>query len=355
MRKRILSSLKGTEKLTRTIYNEDGRVLLNPGVVLNPSYIKRMTEMGVRVVYIEDEISKGINFEDFLSDKVRQKCKKDIKEALNAYLNTGKENYDILIDCGQVILDDILSNKGVIFNMDDSRLENEGIVPHLINVTALIAIVGKKMGFNAMKLKDIVTGSILHDYGKVIILREKGVPLKKLHTIDPNTIMEHPKSGYELLNKLWSFSSVSKIMILMHHENCDGTGYPLSIKRKDIHETAKLLRICDAFDNMMIGNTDSKKPIPFSQIIEYLKAMDSYFDNDIVKILEKVVPAYPTGTIVELSTKDKAIVSKQNLANLSLPVVRLFEDRNGKRYSQPREIDLKLDKDVKVLDVLDNI
>ncbi|MEN8907101.1 MAG: HD domain-containing phosphohydrolase [Clostridiales bacterium] len=355
MRKRFLSDLKGTEKLAKTIYNEDGRVLLNPGIVLTNNYISKMDERGVNIVYVEDEISEGVEFEDYLSDKIRQKCKKDIRESINKYLQTGKEDYDTLIECSQIILDDIMSNKGVILNMDDSRAKNEGLVPHIINVTAIVAIVGKKMGYNVMKLKDIVTGAILHDVGKIAMLRDKNLTLNKINLIEEKTMNEHPKRGYEMLNKLWSFSSVSKIMILMHHENSDGSGYPMAMKKKDIHEGARLLRICDAFDNMMIGNSESKKPIPFNQIIDYLKFMDKYFDQEIVSILEKVIPPYPSGTVVELSTEERAVIYKQNLIDLKYPIVRAFCDKNNKYYKQSKEIDLNLNKDIKIKKVLEKV
>ena len=52
--------------LARTIYNENNCVLLSQNSVLTKEYIVRLTIRGYQGVYIEDEISEGIEIEEVI-------------------------------------------------------------------------------------------------------------------------------------------------------------------------------------------------------------------------------------------------------------------------------------------------
>ncbi|HPW41757.1 MAG TPA: phosphodiesterase, partial [Bacillota bacterium] len=60
MRKLPVDKVKEGMVLARTLYSNDGNILLNAGIILKNSYIAKFRDLGIREVYIEDEISRDI-------------------------------------------------------------------------------------------------------------------------------------------------------------------------------------------------------------------------------------------------------------------------------------------------------
>lgn len=342
MRLISLENLKGTEILGKKIYDDDGRTLLNPGVKLTPFYIERLKEIGINSIYIDDEISKDIVIEENISEKTRQMSKQAIKDMVDKYSRYGKVNNEGIVKSVNSIIDEILAKKDVMLNVSEIRSKDKNIYTHSVNVCVLASFVGIHMGYNMIKLKDMAIGAILHDIGKVKIMRDKKIKEGMKTNEELNRYIEdmHPKLGYDFLSSENLCNAFSKVAVLMHHERVDGSGYPLKLKGNEINEIARLVSICNVFDNMISGKNDSK-PKPIYEVIEYLVGMGgSYFDIDMVKKFSTNISAYPIGSSVKLSTQEKGLVLRQNTSMPTRPVVKVLFDSKGQKVSQPYEIDL---------------
>ncbi len=99
------------------------------------------------------------------------------------------------------------------------------------------------------KLKILEYGSLLHDIGKI------GIPdaiLKKPSSLNEEEwkiMRTHPSAGYKILSNIRFLEEASKI-VLYHHENYDGTGYPDKLKGNDIPWAARIFSVADALDAM---------------------------------------------------------------------------------------------------------
>ncbi|MDF2523875.1 MAG: phosphohydrolase [Clostridiales bacterium] len=344
MRKVMVSNIKENEVLAKCIFDNGGRILLSEGVKLSRAYIERLVSMGIDYVFIEDEISKGIQPEEVILDETRQEGKTAIKKTLQKYINHGSINTDAISKCSNNIIEEILSQKDVLINITEIRSKDEGIYGHSVNVCALAVIIGTYLGYNMLRLKDVAVGAMMHDFGKMVVINEMTKKGERNVTLSNSEVVQkHPRAGYEFLGKQSSISVMSKVMVLMHHENCDGTGFPLGLKKNEIHEVARLLSICDTFDNLVSGNEDMK-PMPVYQAIEYLTAMSgSKYDGEIVKQFVENIAVYPTGVGVRMNTGEKGIVCSQNRSFPTRPVVRLVFDRDGEVLPDTIEVDLSKD------------
>lgn len=92
-------------------------------------------------------------------------------------------------------------------------------------------------------------GSFLHDIGKLETPREI-LNKKSPFNVDDWAIMrQHPQWGAEILRPIRLLTPVIP-MVLHHHENYDGTGYPAGLQGEGIPYFARMLRIVDSFDAM---------------------------------------------------------------------------------------------------------
>jgi len=337
-----VSKLKGDEVLGKKIYDDSGRVLLNEGVKLTAFYIGRLKNMGVQYVYVEDQISREVIIEENISEKTRQMSKHTVKEMIDKYSREGKTDSMGVAKSVNSIIDDILLHKSVMINMPEIRSSDNNIYAHSINVCVVSAIIGIHMGYNMSKLKDIAIGAILHDIGKSKIKNDKKIveKIKNQDELGKYIELMHPKVGYDFLGEQNLVSVHSKVAVLMHHEKVDGSGYPLKLKGDEISETARLVSICDIFDNMICGKGDVE-PKPIYEVIEYLVGMSEiYFDVEIVKKFTMNLAAFPNGCGVVLNTHEKCLVVRQNKAMPVRPVVKVIFDKYGNAVPEPYEINL---------------
>ncbi|OPJ57946.1 HD-GYP domain-containing protein [Clostridium oryzae] len=337
-----VANLKGDEILGKQIYDGSGRVLLNAGVKLKPFYIERIKELGISSVFIDDDISKNLIIEESISEKTRQMSKKAVKEMIETYCREGKTYNSSVMNSVNSILEDVLSNKDVLINVAEISSSDNNIYSHSVNVSVLATIIGTHMGYSMLKLKDIATGAMLHDIGKIKIMNDKKLlaELKTREEIDKYIEMMHPKVGYDLLGKQYVWNAYIKVAALMHHERNDGSGYPLKLRGDEINQIAKIVSICDVFDNMISGRNNLEHKT-VSEIIEYLVAMsNTYFDAEIVRKFTMNIAAFPTGSCVVLNSNEKGLVVKQNNSMPTRPVIKIIYDSAGNLISQPYEVDL---------------
>ena len=337
-----VSSLKGDEILGKQIFDESGRVLLSAGVKLRNYYIERIKELGIISVYIDDEISKNVEIEESISDKTRQMSKHAVKEMIQIYCREGKTNNKSVMNSVNSVIEDILSNKDVLINVAEISASDNNMYTHSVNVCVLATIIGTHMGYTMSKLKDVAAAAMMHDIGRIKIMNDKKLvsEFKTKEELDKYIELNHPKVGYDFLGEQHQWNAYVKVTALMHHERCDGSGYPLKLKGEEINEIAKIVSICDIFDNLITGRNRAE-PKSVNEVIEYLVGMSNiYFDEEIVKKFTRNIAAFPTGSAVLLSSNEKGLVIKQNTSMPLRPVVKVIYDKDGNTILEPYEIDL---------------
>ena len=353
MRAINIEKLKGEEKLARNVYDEHGGMLLTAGTKVKDNYIEKLKLKGYNTVYVEDEISGGIEADDILREKTRRQSREEIKVQFKNYIDHKDINIDKIMKCIDQIIDEILSTREIIFNINDIRTKDEYTYAHSVNVCVLAVTVGAHLDINMARLKELAVGSILHDLGKIFIPNEIINKPGRLTDAEFDLMKKHPKLGYDILNQKPQITPISKNIVLMHHEKMNGTGYPLGVEYAQIHKLTRLVTVCDMYD-AMTSDRSYRKAMKAYEVIEYLTHLSvSELDREMVDAFKRFIAPYPSGVIARLNNGCKAIVSEQNKDMLTRPVVRVFEDEKGSRLVNPYEIDLKKNLTVFINEVLD--
>ncbi|MCT4545055.1 MAG: HD-GYP domain-containing protein [Vallitalea sp.] len=352
MRRVMIANLKGNEIVARPVYSINGSFLLSTGIHIKKSYIVRLQELGVEYIYIEDELSEGVELKDFIEEKTRENCKKEVKKVLENYSTQGHLELSNIVTAAQNIVDDVLSQRDIIVNLVDIRRKDEYTYAHSVNVCALAVLVSIKMGYNKNRVRDIAVGALLHDIGKVLIADEILNKPGKLTEKEQEIIKQHVIYGYEAISEASWISSISKVIILTHHENVDGSGYPFGWSGNKINSATKIISICNVFDSMVTQKT-YRDAYKIYEVIEYLIAnKGKLFDEEIVDIFIKYIAVYPSGMGIITNEGQKGIVLKQNNGFPTRPIIRILEDEKGK-YNEWVEIDLLENKKVFIVDTFE--
>lgn len=127
---------------------------------------------------------------------------------------------------------------------------------HSINVSMYCISILKAMKPKAKRVELITAGmgGLLHDLGKIKVPTSIINSPKKLTTEEFEIIKKHPEYGEGLFGDQVcncmddiDFDVIRKV-ILEHHENYNGTGYPNKIEGEEIHIYARITAIADFFD-----------------------------------------------------------------------------------------------------------
>lgn len=94
-----------------------------------------------------------------------------------------------------------------------------------------------------------------HDFGMAFLPENVGKNLDDLSQNDQNLMRSHVYKSTRLLEHLTNWDGARKI-IMHHHENKDGSGYPLGITGDQICEGAKLLAILDRYVTLVSKTQD---------------------------------------------------------------------------------------------------
>lgn len=151
---------------------------------------------------------------------------------------------------------------------------------HSINVSRLATMFALYLGMTIQEVQKIGLGSYLHDIGKIKIPKEILFKKGKLEIEEYKEIQKHPLIGYEIATDLIQDEEI-KIIILQHHERCDGKGYPLGLNKDEIHLYARIVSLCDVYD-ALISDRYYRKAFSKKEALSIMEeGMGTQFDEDL--------------------------------------------------------------------------
>ena len=107
-----------------------------------------------------------------------------------------------------------------------------------------------------------------------------------------------------------------------------------------------MIAISDYYDELRAKPFSSKEGGVEKIYDKMMKLAGKNFHPDLLNNFFTLVGVYPPGTLVELDTKEIALVIQSSMMDRKRPQVELLYDSNGEKYEQPGIVNL-LEKDKK--------
>ena len=240
-----------------------GVILIPKGTILNKKSIRKIYNRGIKFVYIydKDDISNNLEKDkleikyEILSDKL-DNVFTDVKIGKKIILTEINDEIDDLID-------EIIDNNNILAIIRELEEKDDYTFNHSLNVSMLTTMLGKWLGYSQKKIKQLTIAGLFHDIGKLKIDENIINKPGKLTDIEFEEIKKHTIYGYNILKETVGISKNVSLAVLQHHEREDGSGYPLGLKKNEIHEYAKIIAICDTYDAMTSNRVYKPKKSPF--------------------------------------------------------------------------------------------
>jgi HD-GYP domain-containing protein (c-di-GMP phosphodiesterase class II) len=312
---------------------------------------QKLTDGGVTHVSVEPPLDTDQETED--AERQKEAAKRTYarsvavtKEVINSIRMGRSANVKKVKRAVQAIVDQVLNNEESLMGLTTLRDYDEYTFTHSVNVCIFSVALGRKLGFSKLQLYDLGMAALFHDVGK------SRVPLEVLNKEGGLTdeewriIQAHPWLGVLTLFGLRGYGEIpyrSMIVAYEHHMKTDLTGYPKSVRSRELSIFSTIVAVADGFDAATSRRVYQTVPIQPDQVLkEMWENPRRGYDPVVVKAFINLVGIYPVGTCVILDTHEVAIVHAANpdVSQVHRPMVRVVAAPDGALMNPGTVVDL---------------
>lgn len=266
-----LKTLMMGERLTFTLYLkvrktgiEDFKFLpyINEGEILEPAWMVPLEKMGIRQLYIaEAEMDRVLAYLNNHLLVLEVKGPEQIKEKLEvlsehlaltlarafsaprlgSHIQLAHRQVDRLVSILQ-------QNRAPLKVVWEILSRDYTLYSHSVNVcllgTAMMLFL-KKTPRESMLLG---MAGLFHDLGMTRLPEEILNKPAELTEEEWDQTKRHPATGAQMLKSAPSMPQEALRLVKEHHENADGSGYPVGLPLRHQHPLTRIIRVLDAYD-----------------------------------------------------------------------------------------------------------
>lgn len=225
-------------------------------------------------------------------------------------------------------VENIIANPDALLWLSSIKDKDAYTVEHSVNVALLSISLGRVEGLMPEDLEDLGICAMLHDIGKTKIpaeilnkegdLDEQEFEVMKMHTIH----------GKKLLLGTDNIPDAAVDIALSHHEQLDGSGYPVGLDGSRIPYLVRIVAIADAYDAMTSGRIYSDAKPAAEALKLLLETKDTRYDSGLLTNFIEYLGIYPIGSVAELSSGEAGIVLPVTDNNRLQPRIWVARDAN---------------------------
>ena len=360
----------------KTVYSEEGVILLQQGVTLSDVRIRKLIEKHIPCVYIEDDISEGIVPRESVDPALKLKALQSVKKIMDhaaplgnkietnsKTLMTKKTLFEIKHTINDII-EELKKNEGSLIRIVEMMGTDLYTYTHSVNVAILALMIGLEMITGTskedkeMRLLALGMGALLHDIGKSMIDPAILNKREELNAFEQEDVKLHVEYGYDMVKdnvdiELMMYGGIIKGCVLLHHENLDGSGYPYGWDETKLKDYIRIIRVADMYAAMTADKVYKKKIPPYVALEQMSALCYTIIDPKMLSALKRRLALYPEGVGVLLSNGEKGIVTRNNEGNADRPFVRIIRNKDDSMYRGIKVVDLMEDMTYFIVEVVD--
>jgi HD-GYP domain-containing protein (c-di-GMP phosphodiesterase class II) len=323
--------------------------LLRRGKTLSSGLATRLGSLGVRAVWIEDDLGDGIIPNQPLPDHVRNATEVAVGSCLAAARSVAHDLSNLPTNAFQGVENAAASLMRALDDCPEAALAFDDLssadsytYSHSVRVATLGLLLGQRSdrvdGWvdyrgevrydrTSERMTQLTMGLLIHDIGKIsipeTILNKPG----KLTTQEWELIKTHPNAGASMLSSD-RISPLTRCIVRDHHERWDGLGYPVGRHSTDIHQFARIAAVADVYDAITADRPYQSATAPHVGVRVVREGAGTQFDEQIVKHFIKIAMPYPVGYTMTLPDGTPCAVAGVDPDEPEYPVIR-YRDSAG--------------------------
>ncbi len=251
---------------SQTICDSRGIILIGRGITLTESYINRLHNFKIHKIMIQEDadFSPPFNALPPIVQKTADTLTLLFKNlAEDKIINVQKNACKI-----EQIIYSILEKPAIqaFLEIDSQKIR---LFHHSLRTTIIALDMGLIEGYDYLNLEYLGMCALIHDCGMGEDFMEE------------NT--DHTFHGFKKLRNNLDIDMIISLVCLQHHECYDGSG-PLSFRRMQITEFARLIAVADHYDRLIMRNNT-----PRQAIFKIVGNSGTLFDPHMVQLFESTI------------------------------------------------------------------
>ena len=323
--------LKPGMEIAENVYSYHGNLICPANTIVDANLVAKLTRYSIMCVSIKDASDYAVTrFE-------RVRLSPEFKLFVEIYHNN--------LNAYKYMVDDFLQNDHML-NMDylmkihgnirscaktgEQLLnmlyymlptEDNLTYAHCLNAALISNVFSIWLGLSNEDSKILTLSGFIYDIGKLKLPNSLLWTPGRLSNDEYTRIQTHTILGYDLIKHKNIDQHIIKAT-LMHHERCDGSGYPNHLKDNEIDIFAKYIGIVDSYEAMTSARTYRSSLHPFEVIKNFEESgLERYGAPLIIPILQHIANTH-LGHRVSLSNGTAADIILINNHALTKPLVK---------------------------------
>ncbi len=319
------------------VLNYNHQLILPKGLILNDKTITKLAFYSILQIRVEDSsaaVPEVTSSEPSYTERLRKspefvQFKKEFEADVDSFKNVVNDvvekgaplEIDTLLNHTLNMLNPAWTSPNVFDMLHCMRTYDDATYVHCMNVALICNVFARWLRLSEEDIRYATVSGLLHDIGKTkipdAIIKKPG----KLTNEEYNIIKRHPQEGYLMLKDSALPDSIRNA-VLMHHERCDGSGYPFGLNVDKICPYARIVAIADVYDAMTSARVYRGPLCPFKAIALFeSEGLQKYDPHYILTFLENVVNTYLLN-MVRLNNGITGKVVFINKEHLSSPTIQ---------------------------------
>ena len=311
------------------IIDSHNRLLFSSGTKLTADCLKLLRQYQVESIYIQQERNMDSkngdkNIEILNTTVVDERLKASLLSDVESIFKDDVSvslNFEKMQGTIDSIVDKALTQRNIVLALNNTFDKQYNVFLHSVNVSLFSILIGMAMELPKSDLCLLGMGGLLHDFGKIFIAPDILNKPGKHTQSEYELVKKHETIGYNAFRKDSTLDHRILLMILQHHERCDGKGYPWGITEKQIHPLSKILAVANVYE-ALTANRMYRDKFHSDRAIKLInEGIHSHFSLDAVTAFNSIVVPYNIGATVKLSNGLNGKVVKLNSLDLYRPHV----------------------------------
>ncbi|MBF0370464.1 MAG: HD-GYP domain-containing protein [Magnetococcales bacterium] len=274
------------------------------------------------------------------AENLQTKANEIVAKALEAVQTGGKVDRVAVKDAVNHLRDSVMRQEQALVGL--AMLKNKGnhLFSHSVNMSCLLMVFFKTLGFRGDKLATVGTAGMLHDLGMAKIppniIAKKGLltpPERKL-------VQSHVEATLQQLESIPGITELELRIAAQHHERWDGSGYPRKLTGQTINREGQAATLVDTFEAITSQRPYRPKLDAHTALKRIMSWGKQAYDPKLTQQFVKCIGVYPIGTLVRLKNNLIGMVISNNGRHLLHPIIRVVMDQTGKRVTHGKWLNL---------------
>jgi HD-GYP domain-containing protein (c-di-GMP phosphodiesterase class II) len=320
--------------------------LLRRGVRLSPSLANRLGSLGIRALWIEDDMGEGIIPAIPVPDHIRIATEEAVSACFDAARAVAADLSELPVralkqieQAADNLIQALASCPEAALAFDDLATADSYTYSHSMRVATLGLLLGQRIDridgwvdyrgeirHDRMveRMTHLTMGLLIHDIGKIAIPDQILNKPGKLTAEEWELIKIHPAAGASLLSSD-RISPLTRSVVRDHHERWDGHGYATGLAGNDIHQFARIAAVADVYDAITADRPYQPANPPHVAVRAVREGAGTQFDPQIVHHFLHIAMPYPVGYTITLPDGSSGAVVGVDPEEPEYPVVRYRE------------------------------